>query len=323
MATKEQSNYERFPDNIFEPEKIKVGREQYIKYMARFRNLYDLHEYLTSDPNINKRIFRELNSVTGSYGFAGKPYEEAVEDLISDMDPGYEEFLTLQRDINNATDIPIHKYRTVRTVAGGHLNIPAYSMGNPFCYETQERINKPRFVQIHVGLSYYHGTTKQQVLHRAIIITNILRALEKAGYSVDLDTFMLAEEERELLYIVVQIKRHGEKINMQALYRTLCHVEFLRRILFRVMETLDFRENWSSGYGVTCNERKARKVLGCDQNDIFFDQPSSMGIYGKSLSADFENAVKHLNIGDKIDVKKAQEQFEKGQALARVRKSNK
>lgn len=302
-------NHLKFPDNIYEPEKVKIGRYNYTMYYARFNNLYELYDYLKAEPGINRIVFHRLASIKEDSNFSGKPYDEAVEDLVSEVDPGYEEFLELQKDLNNARRRMIHKYQTVRTVAGGHLNIPAYSAGNPLCYETEERIVKPKFVKIHIALSYFCGTTKQQVLHRAIIITNVLKALEKAGYSVDLNTFELSEEERELIYIVVQIKRHGEKMNMSALYKTLCHVEFLRRILFRVLETLDVTEDWVNGYGSTCSEEFTRKALKFGENDIFFDQPRAMGINGEDLAADFENAIKHLNLEDKIDVEKAKREF--------------
>lgn len=306
-----KGNQENFSDNIFAPEKIKVGRESYQMYRARFSNLYSLYEYLKSNPEINDSIFYKLSSIEGSYDFAGKSYEEAVEDLISEVDPGYEEFLRLQSNLNNAKNGKVHKFRLVRTVAGGHLNIPAYCAGNPLCYESEERISKPKFIRIHVSLSYYWGTSKSQVLNRAIIITNILKALEKAGYSVDLNTFEMCKEYDELVYIIVQIKKHGGRLNMSALYKTLCHVEFLRRILFRVLETLDVNNSWCGGYGETCDEDFIRKALKLGDKDIFFDQPRSMGIEGEDLAEDFESAIRHLNLEDKIDVEKAKREFRK------------
>ncbi|MDE5888413.1 MAG: hypothetical protein K2H20_00160, partial [Bacilli bacterium] len=304
-----EENQLNFSDNIFKPEKIKVGRYNYQMYRARFNNLYALYEYLKSNPEINHDVFYKLSSVKGSYDFAGKPYEEALEDLVGEVDPGYEEFLKLQSDLNNAKRGKVHKFKLVRTVAGGHLNIPAYCAGSPLCYETEERISKPKFIRIHVSLSYYWGTSKSQVLHRAIIITNIIRALEKAGYSVDLRTFEMSMEANELVYIIVQIKKHGGRLNMSALYKTLCHVEFLRRILFRILETMDVKNSWCEGYGQTCGEEFIRKALKLGKDDIFFDQPREMGIYGNDLADDFESAIKHLNLEDKINVEKAKREF--------------
>ncbi len=315
-----RENQIRFPDNIYEPEKVKVGRYNYNMYRASFNNLYSLYEYLKSNPQLNRDVFGKLSSIEGSLDFAGKPYDQAVEDLINDIDPGYEEFLKLQSDLNRAKSGKIHKFKLVRTVAGGHLNIPAYSVGNPLCYETEERITKPKFIRIHVSLSYYWGTSKSQVLYRAIIITNILKALEKAGYSVDLNTFEMSQEDDELVYIIVQIKKHGGRLNMGALYKTLCHVEFLRRILFRILETMDVKNCWGSGYGQTCDESFIRKALKLGNNDIFFDQPRNMGIDGYDLAQDFESAIKHLNLEDKIDVEKAKREFsENTKVLKKIR----
>lgn len=302
-------NYLRFPDNVFKSEVRDVGDEEYLFYQVRFNNLEELYEYLKSNPDLNRKVFHQLASESNDADFAGKPYEEAVEDLVGDVDPGYEEFLSLQRDLNNALMGDTHRYRIVRTVAGGRVNNVAYAKGDPYCYETEEKIQKPKFIRIHVSLSYYCGTTKKQVLHRAIIITNILKALEKAGYNVDLNTYELSTQYKEVIYLVVQIKRFGERLNMSALYKTLCHVEFLRRILFRVLETLDVRENWGRGYGRTASESFVRQALHLNENDIFFDQPSEMGITGKDLAKDFENAINHLNLQDKIDVEKAKKEF--------------
>lgn len=303
-------NYDLFPENVFKPERVVIDGDHYTLYKVRFNSLYSLYEYLKSEPTINQKVFRKLHSFTNDRAFAGKPYDEAVEDLISDYDPEYEEFLELQSHLDFGKNIPIHKYETIHTVAGGHLNIPAYSTGSPLCYETEQRIVKPRFIRIHIALSYYWGTSKKQVINRAIIITNVLKALEDAGYSVDINAFELSSVDDELVHIIVQLKNHGQKLNMIALYKSLCHVEFLRRILFRVLETLEVKnEYWQSGYGTTCDEDFARKALNFDENDIFFDQPRDMGIDGDDLGRDFESAIRHLGLESKINVEKAKEDF--------------
>lgn len=302
-------NSKEFPNNIFPPEDKKIDNKTYKFYKARFNSLYEIYEYLKSNPNLNRKVFRKLSSETNDSSFAGRSYEKSVEDLVSDVDPGYQEFLQLQNDINNARKIDIHKYVTVKTIAGGHINIPAYAAGAPLCYETEEKVKKPKFIRIFVTLSYYWRTSKEQVLNRAIIITNVLKALERAGYNVDLNTFEMSYENDEVVYINVKIKKFGQKMNMAALYKTLCHVEFLRRILFRILETLAVTNDWGNGYGVTCSESFVRKALNLGSNDIFFDQPNDMNINGKNLAEDFVSAIKHLNLEDKIDVEKAKKEF--------------
>jgi len=309
------NNHESFPNNIFPPQIIEGYMDgykwSYTMYKARFRNLYELYEYLKSDPEINRTIFKQLSSEKGDRSFAGKPYAEAVEDLISPIDPGYEEFLALQKNIDMGQNVTINKYKTVKTVAGGHLNIPAYSAGAPLCYETEERITKPRFIRIHINLSYAFWIKESQVYNRAVIITNTAKALEKAGYSVDINAFQFVKCGDELVNVIVGIKQHGEKINMTALYKTLCHVEFLRRILFRVQETLAVRNNWESSYGQVCDESVIRNVLGLGKEDIFFSEPSALGINGVDLARDFVVTIRKLNLEDKIDVEKTRKNFMK------------
>lgn len=318
MAT---NNYDRFPNNIFKPKKI-VLDEEYELYKARFNSLKSLYDYLKSEPELNIKKYPELHSETNPKEFAGKPYEEAVEDLISVEKEDYERFLKLQCDLSNAKKMSINKYRTVKTVGGGRVNIPDYCAGAPICYETDEKVIKPRFIKFNVCLSYNCHTDYSQVLNRAIIITNIITSLERAGYNIDLNTFELVSVSNELVLIIVQVKKYGEKINMSNLYKILCHVEFLRRILFRVQETLDVKNFWGSGYGRTCEETLCRKIMNLDKDDIYVGQPDSLDIYGRDLVTDFENTIHHLNLDDKIDVEKAKKEFEEETVKLKLKKNN-
>lgn len=299
-------NFELFPNNIFTPEKIRVDSSEYKLFTARFDNLYDLYHYLTSNPKINRHVFfGPLASETGSYSFAGKPYNDAVEDLLKDHDPGYTEFLQLQSDINESLGGPQKRYVSTRKVVGSHIFLPAYSAGTAKCYISLDKVNRTKFIRMHFGLSYSWGTSKSQVFNRALITTNLIKALENKGYTVDLHAFELSEEYDEVINIILKLKRFDGTLDMDALYKSSCNVEFLRRILFRVMETMDIRNSWNQGYGMTCSERFARKILKLDKNDIFIDEPSDLGIYGDNLAEDFENTIEHLDIKDKIDVDRA------------------
>lgn len=305
-----EANHVRFSDNIFEKRDILVETHKYKLFLARFSNLNELYDYLKSDPKINTDVFETLSSITGSSDFAGRSYEEAVEMLVDSVDPGYEEFLKLQGFLNRAIKVDTHKYKTVRTVAGGRLDIPAYSAGSPLCYETLERKKMPKFIKLHISLSYSWTTSKAQVYNRAIIITNIIKALESAGYNVFANAFELASYEDEIIHIVIDVKKHNQNVNMQALYKSLCYVEFLRRILFRVLETLDLENSWSNSYGRVCSESFIKKVLNLDHNDIFIGSPSDLGIKGNSLSYDFASAAEALNLSDKFDVEMAKKIFD-------------
>ncbi|MBQ8892093.1 MAG: hypothetical protein IJ068_04495 [Bacilli bacterium] len=304
------NNHERFPENVLEIQVINVDDNKYIVYPFRFRGLYDLYNYLNSNPKINYEVWSKNNlaSINGEFSFAGDAYEDALKSLLGDVDPGYQEFLKVENKVN-ANLGRVHKYEKIRTVAGGHVNVPLYASGSPFIYEASRVINKPKFITVNIALSYFWGTSKSQVFNRAIIITNIVKALEKAGYSVNINAFELSSESNELFKMIFEIKHFGEKINYQAMYKSLCRVEFLRRLCFRVLETSDVKEDWEHGYGSTCGRNFTKKVLKLKKDDLYFDQPREMDIYGRNLVEDFENAADYLKLSNIIDVEREKNKF--------------
>ena len=302
-------NYKKYPQHYYVPENIEIDDNKYKLFLVRFNNLYEIYELLKSNPAINKDVFSKLSSEQDNYDFAGMDYKDAVEDLINFNEDGYANFLKLIKDLTKVKTGYKHEYELKRTLAGGHLNIPAYSTGSPLCYESYERIKRPKFIKIHSTLSYPWFVEKSQVLNRAIILVSIINALERNGYNIDLNTFELAKEYREIFYVNVKVKNHGERTNLQTLYKTNCHVEFLRRILFRILETSGVEENWQHGYGQTCSEDFSRQVLNINKDDIYFGTPNELEIYGDNLAKDFKSCLKVLNLKDKFDIKKIDAEF--------------
>ena len=297
------NNYD-FPNNIFPPKDIEIDDEEYKLYLARFNNLYELYDYLRSDPRINTKVFKELSSIKKDSNFSGKPYEEAVLDLVRFTDEDYEQFIKIQEYISAREDITC-TYKKYLTPTHGKLITPLYSAGKLNCYETTRRVKKSKFINVYISLAYSSLTKKEQVLHRAIIIANILKALENANYNINLNTFELSYLKNEIVYIPVQLKAYGEKLDLQSLYKVLMNVEFKRRILFRIIETLDVTNKWGCGYGYVCKKNFICKFLNLDNEDIYFEPPIDMGILGEDLTTDFENAIKHLGLEEVIDIEKS------------------
>ena len=318
MENKKYTNNDvRFPNNIFEPTLVHVNGKVYKKYTAKFRNLRNLYDYLKSNPDLNREVFRSLESVENSPDFAGIRYEEAVEDLVRPPRSEFSRFLKVSERIQENAYGYVREYIDVRSPGGGYIDIPAYSSGSPFCYRTTKSIYTPKFIRLNVSLSYSCGTTKKQVLNRAMIILALVNALEQAGYIVEINTYEISKESDEIIEIDVNIKNNDETFNKAALYKSLCYVEFLRRILFRVLETLDVKNMWGGGYGETCSEDFVRRVKKLDSNDIYFDQPRRMGIVGNDIVEDFNAAISHLALGDKIDIEETKEQFRKDMMVLR------
>ncbi len=304
-------NQERFPFNILEPDRIQVDDDTYTRYRAKFNSLHDLYSYLSSNPKTNRRVFRTLHSIENDEEFAGIPYDDALEELESPPRSGYREFLRLSDRLNDDAMGYVQEHEIIKSPGGGYVDIPSFAAGDPLCYRISRSTYTPKFIRVNIALSYFWGTTKEQVLNRALIISALVNAFEQAGYIVEVNTFEISKEDDEIIDIDVNIKNSDETFNKASLYKSLCYVEFLRRLLFRVLESLDVKNGWGSGYGETCSEHFVREAKRMDDNDIFFDQPREMGIKGKDIGADFVNAIEHLNLGDKIDVDKAKAEFQK------------
>ena len=300
-----KTNYDRFPDIVFPPKNVTVHNYDYTLYRFLFSGLSDLYNYLKADPYINYKIFNHLDSEESGPEFAGMEYDAALEQLINYNDPKYREFLSLISK-SRVKNLKVgNTFQVVDSVAGGVIRPEAIATGSPKIYRVTRVIPSENFAKFHVAASYNFTTTKQQIYNRAVILTNIIHALEKEGVVVDVNVFETSYCKDELLDIILKIKKNGQFTNYQALYRSLCNVEFLRRILFRVLETADVKRNWSHGYGKTCDEEFMREYLKADKNDFFVGEPQKMGIKGYSLSDDFETAVKKLKLEKSIDVEKA------------------
>ncbi len=300
------NNYKLYPENVLEPRKVTIDGDDYTLHSYKFRGLQDFYDFLKKNPQPNYDVFsHRLSSVAGSFEFAGVPYDKAVEKLIADMDPGYQEYLTIQRNLH-ARSAKIHQYEPIKTIAGGNIDPVSYVTGSPKIYNASRLVVRPKFLTINTQVAYYCGTSKEQVFNRALIITNLIYALEKSGYNVDINSFMVAREEDELIQAVFEIKRHGERTNYQALYKSLVDVEFFRRCCFRLIEIADVQNDWSGGYGHTCDKYFVSEIMHLKKDDIYFDQPDEMEIYGHNIESDFENSIKRLHLENSIDISSEQ-----------------
>ena len=306
-------NYIDFPQNVLVPEKKIINDDEYTVYGFRFQGLQDFYHFLKQPYRINSEVFDmdDLSSITGKKSFAGKPFKSAVEDLVRDVDPKYREYLSIQKQMKGRVGT-VHKYQQMKNIAGGSVDPVAYTVGSPEIYRMSRVTKRPKYITIDTQVGYYWGTSFEQVFHRAVIITNLIHALERNGYDVNVNSFMAAENGDEIIQAIFEVKKHGKRINYQTLYKSLVNVEFFRRLCFRLIEISDVESDWKDGYGRSCSEDLARKLLNLEKEDIYFDQPRDMCIEGEDIKEDFRKVINYLGLEDIIDVEKETENIERG-----------
>lgn len=305
-----ESNITRYPNTILKPRQIEYTR--YTLYQALFNGVYDIYNYLKSNPEVNDTIFKVQNSQkkfddpnSKNAIFYGAFYEEVLENLINFDDRNQDLFVTLSRAYEGARMGVSEKYKTVYTLAGGHLNNALYCIGAPRCYEVEERIIVPKYITAHVNLLVSSDTTDSQIYNRAIIIVNILSALEKYGYTVELDTFAQMKTSKEIVQIFIELKNYTSGLNLSDLYKILFDKTFFRRIIFRILETLPLKDEvWQKYYG-----EPSEDFLDLKEGDLYFSHPNGMGIKGENLYDDFVTVINNLNLNDIIDIDSVKEEF--------------
>jgi len=305
-------NYKKYPGNVLEPVQQRINGDDYTVHGFRFHGLYDFYDFLTKNPEVNYYTFSrdDLSSKTGSHDFAGVDYDAALKNLIKTVDPGYQEFLQIQKQMKAKLGAT-HHYRPLKTVAGGSVDPVGYTTGSPEIYRASRLVYRPKFITIDTQIAYPWFTSKAQVFNRAVIITSLVRALERRGYNVDVNSFMVVECGDEIIKAIFEIKRHGQRMNYQTLYKSLVDVEFFRRLGFRVMEVSNVTNDWRDGYGCTSDEELVRHLLKLKKDDIYFDRADKLSINGKDIGSDFENAIENLELTSVIDVAQERKNIEK------------
>lgn len=310
------SAFKKYNDNFLIPRKVHYNDMNYDLYQIYFKSINNIYNFLKTNPKTNEHFFT-LASIENDFDFAGLAYEETLEKL--NEREGFDAFLKfsdIKLDSNNSN---FYKYKNISSLVGGHVSIPRYNAGNPFCYNIPacDNDNNDKFITVHISLSYGNNIIKKQVYNRAIIIINIINALQKAGYNVKVNLFsMTANEEEylynvknnsEIVYINIGLKKFNGKLDILDLYKSLCMIEFYRRIIFRIIEISDVKNyRWQQNYGYVCEDKMIKSILNLPKNELYFGNLNSSLIKGTDIVEDFWNVVDKMNLNDKIDLKETE-----------------
>ena len=151
---------------------------------------------------------------------------------------------------------------------------------------------------------------KNAALYKKIVFElnrglNFSQALEKQG---DIVNFIARETSScgdEIVNIEVVLKKPSDiMLDIKKCYFPLTGREFLRRILFRVLESMPVENNWSWGYGRTVGEASLRKLYNLRDSDYVISTPNEIGINGSDIYRDTARLIENLNLKEEFDVPK-------------------
>ena len=168
--------------------------------------------------------------------------------------------------------------------------------------------NRQNYQRKHIDIYYNSAVSSSvstnQIFNRGAITLSFTEMLENMGFSVGLHIFTMAECEGQVHFAKFNLKRAGERLNVQKLFFPLCHPSFLRRLVFRLYEeTPDIKNGWTDVYGRTCDDYTVRQVMDLKENDIVICQPGEMGVRGNNIIDDANAMVDYINKFTSEDVK--------------------
>lgn len=283
----------------------KSKKDDFIVHNIKFNSLYDLYEYLISNPEVNDRVFRNQYSLNPNKDFYGEPLNKAIEYLKGGYRENYDNFLKMNTEFNNYNIYEEEIIKT-RSVYGGVPLAPLVAAGVPDSMLSYKRNIEPKVVNIYYNLSYPNSTSQSQIYNRGIITLYIIKTLESMGYIVNFYTFFLSSISDEIVNIEVKLKSNNDLIlNIEHCYFAMIAKEFLRRCIFRVLESVPVTYGlWGRDYGHTLSAEDIKKFYNTNKFDLIIGRPKELNIFGKDIYIDTENMIKALSLEEIFELNK-------------------
>ncbi|MGN0666634.1 MAG: hypothetical protein ACI4KF_08930 [Huintestinicola sp.] len=261
----------------------------------------ELYMYLSGDPEVNRSVFAEQHSILGDREYAGEPFERALQYCLGGYEGDYNIVLKMQKELEKYVPVKVHIRRTVKSFAGSHPNVPAFVAGSPKAMYRQERAMEKKFCTVYFNLACPAQTTHSAIINRGALALSLVKLLESQGMGVNLKVFMSVYIQNEVFIFDISLKAPQELLNAKQCFYPLCSREFVRRIVFRVMESVPFEcSEWYPKYGRALSDGQFRNIFGISQRDMVISSPQEMGITGENIFSDGAEMFRIMGIDDSI-----------------------
>lgn len=277
-------------------------------FEQRFKSRQDLISYLKDARTSLTFASRELSSQKKNDGYNDwaktKSFEEALKLFESGWFEEFDTFLSQKKQIDKYFPYIAQKRNYHNSVCGSVPNVVNAIRNLPLSMRrTYKDNNNQNIITINYNCSYPWDTTKKQIFVNGLLTLSLIDFFESLGYRVDLKFYEISKTGNQILFTDIVFKSSGEKINLQKLYFAFCNPSFLRRLLFRVVETTPgLVREWTSGYGRCMPTDEVKKILNISDNTIFINWPLQMGVEGIDLESDIRSFLDAIILKDYIKI---------------------
>lgn len=271
------------------------NKEDLISYLKNAKTSIAFSDEILSSQDVSES--RTNFTKTSSYDEAFKLFEYGwYED--------FEKFLSLKKQIDKSFPYLIKKSSYFNHMCGNVPNVFNAINNIPLSMrKLYKDDNVQKIITVYYNCSTPWFTTKEQIYMNGLLTLSLIDFFDSLGFRVNLNFFEISVSGNQVLHIDMTFKSPGEKINLQKFYFPFCHPSFLRRIIFRVMETTkELKGSWTMGYGRCMNNDEVKELLKLDENCIFINWPKEMGVEGKNVSDDIQSFLEKISLKNYIKV---------------------
>ena len=253
-----------------------------------FDSITEFLEYIETTP-VNNNVWGNmyLASEMSNYDFCRtKSLDEAKELCKYGCHENFDKLLELKNTLEKYIKMSYKKRKQYNFYVGYAPDVKAYLEGNPLSM-LNKQYPKRQHIDIYYNAANLANVSSAMIFNRGAITLSIVEILENMGFNVGLNVFTMSSERNQIHYVKLNLKRSGERLNIQKMFFPLSHPSFLRRLVFKLREqTPDITSDWTDDYGETCDDYTIRKVLSLTEKDIVICRPDEMGVKGYDIIDD-------------------------------------
>lgn len=205
-----------------------------------------------------------LSSIKGSRDFTGTiNFAEAMNLLNNGWDSGAKQLTQKLRIKSNSNQTEMVR-KTVYDIVGFQASVPRYLQGVPQNMINKKLIpQKKKVINLYKDICYNARVSVEKIMEDSINFLRIAQAIEAQGVSVNLFVCFISEGGTEASMIKLKIKGSNERLNVSKMAFALAHPSFLRRIVFKYIETDNRLTDrvFTHGYGSPMDYDRANQLM--------------------------------------------------------------
>ena len=244
----------------------KINSNGYNVYMEEYNSILEFVQTINSrqqNPEITSK-----QSETGGFNFTGTHNYNEAENLLLH---GWTEESEKLNEMLKLKALKEKSVKNIYDVAGFQCSVPRYLQGIPTNMINQKVVTKKqKVITITKNISYSAHVRKETIEEESVKVLQLVNNLEKQGYRVILNVTLISKSKKENIILCnkVRIKNANERLNLSKVSFPMVHSSYLRRIMFRWIETFEYTtKSFDVTYGTPVRCEDFNDIIKNNKND--------------------------------------------------------